>query len=101
MPSGNVKMGALDYQLRIQGEFAESDQLRNLVVGNFNGVPVYLRDVAIVRDSLKDLSLDEKINGKTGLRLFVMKQSGANTVKVAREVNKRNGGAQKDPSTGY
>ncbi len=89
MPSGNVKMGALDYQLRIQGEFAESDQLRNLVVGNFNGVPVYLRDVAIVRDSLKDLSLDEKINGKTGLRLFVMKQSGANTVKVAREVNKQ------------
>lgn len=87
MPSGNVKMGSMDYQLRIQGEFAESKQLSDLVVGNYNGVPVYLRDVAVVRDSLKDLSLDEKINGKTGLRMFVMKQSGANTVKVAREVN--------------
>lgn len=87
MPSGNIKMGSLDYQLRIQGEFAESRQLSDLVVGNFNGVPVYLRDVAVVRDSLKDLLQDEKINGKTGLRMFVMKQSGANTVKVAREVN--------------
>lgn len=89
MPSGNLKMGEMDYQLRIQGELAQSSQLPSLVVGNFNGIPVYLRDVAIVRDSLKDLSLDEKINGQMGLRMFVMKQSGANTVKVAREVNKR------------
>jgi HAE1 family hydrophobic/amphiphilic exporter-1 len=88
MPSGNVKMGDMDYQLRIQGEFTDSRQLADLVVGNYNGIPIYLRDVAVVRDSLKDLSLDEKINGKTGLRMFVMKQSGANTVKVAREVNK-------------
>lgn len=88
MPSGNVKMGDMDYQLRIQGEFTDSKQLTDLVVGNYNGIPIYLRDVAVVRDSLKDLSLDEKINGKTGLRMFVMKQSGANTVKVAREVNK-------------
>lgn len=87
MPSGNIKMGEMDYQLRIQGEFTESRQLTNLVVGNFNGVPIYLRDVATVRDSLKDLSLDEKINTRTGLRMFVMKQSGANTVKVAREIN--------------
>lgn len=89
MPSGNVKMGALDYQLRVQGEFTDSKQLSDLVVGNYNGVPVYLRDVAQVRDSLKDISLDEKINGRTGLRMFAMKQSGANTVKVAKEINKQ------------
>jgi len=86
MPSGNVKMGEMDYQLRIQGEFSDSRQLSNLVVSNYNGVPVYLRDVASVRDSLKDVSLDEKINGETGLRMFVMKQSGANTVRVARDI---------------
>ncbi len=86
MPSGNVKMGEMDYQLRIQGEFSDSRQLSNLVVSNYNGAPVYLRDVASVRDSLKDVSLDEKINGETGLRMFVMKQSGANTVRVARDI---------------
>lgn len=86
MPSGNVKMGLMDYQLRIQGEFSDSDNLSNLVVGNYGGNAIYLRDVATVRDSLKDVSLDEKINGKTGLRLFVMKQSGANTVKVAKDI---------------
>ncbi len=86
LPSGNVRMGALDYQLRVQGEFTSSGLIDNLVVGNMAGKPVYVRDVAVVRDSLADLSLDEKINGKTGLRMFVMKQSGANTLKVAREV---------------
>ena len=88
LPSGNIKMGSLDYQLRVQGEFTTSSRIENLVVGNLAGKPVYIRDVATVRDSLKDLSQDEKINGETGLRMFVMKQSGANTMKVAREVRK-------------
>ncbi len=87
MPSGNVKMGLMDYKLRVQGEFNDSERIRNLVVGNYAGKSVYLRDIASVKDSLKDVSLDEKINGRSGLRLFVMKQSGANTVKVAREIN--------------
>jgi hydrophobic/amphiphilic exporter-1 (mainly G- bacteria), HAE1 family len=86
LPSGNIKMGSIDYQLRVQGEFSTSSRIEDLVVGNMAGKPVYIRDVATVRDSLKDLSLDEKINGETGLRMFVMKQSGANTMKVAREV---------------
>jgi len=88
LPSGNLKMGVLDYQLRVQGEFTESSELEKLVVGNYNGKTILLQDVAVVRDSLKDLMLDEKINGKTGMRMFVMKQSGANTVRVAKEVNK-------------
>ncbi|MBK9290521.1 MAG: efflux RND transporter permease subunit [Bacteroidetes bacterium] len=89
VPTGNLRMGQFDYQLRVMGEFVESREIQDIVVGNFNGRPIYLRDVAMVRDSLKDKSQDEKINGRTGLRLFVMKQSGANTVKVAREINKK------------
>ncbi|MDD4225125.1 MAG: efflux RND transporter permease subunit [Mariniphaga sp.] len=96
LPSGNIKMGLLDYQLRIQGEFSTSSRLENLVVGNMVGKPVYIRDVATVRDSIKDLTLDEKINGKTGMRMFVMKQSGANTVKIAREVRASIEELQKD-----
>jgi HAE1 family hydrophobic/amphiphilic exporter-1 len=88
LPSGSVKMGQIDYQLRVQGEFNASERIENLLVGSLAGKPVYIRDVATVRDSLKDISLDEKVNGETGLRMFVMKQSGANTVKVAREVRK-------------
>ena len=89
MPSGNVKMGKLDYQLRVQGEFTESDQLNQVIVANFNGKPVYLKDIAVVNDTLKDKTMDEKINGELGMRMFVMKQSGANTVSIARKVNRQ------------
>ncbi len=89
MPSGNIKMGKIDYQLRVQGEFYESDQLNRIIVGNFAGKPVYLKDIATVRDTLKDRTMDEKINGEKGMRMFVMKQSGANTVSIARQVRKK------------
>jgi HAE1 family hydrophobic/amphiphilic exporter-1 len=86
LPSGSVKMGNIDYQLQVRGEFSTSEMIENLVVGNMAGEPVYIRDVATVRDSLRDISLDQRINGRQGVRMFVMKQSGANTVKVAGEV---------------
>jgi hydrophobic/amphiphilic exporter-1 (mainly G- bacteria), HAE1 family len=98
MPSGNIKMGMMDYQLRIEGEFRESSELLEMVVGHFQGRSVHLHDVASVRDTLRDVSLEERINGKQGVRMFVMKQSGANTVKVAREVKAANSGVAERPA---
>jgi hydrophobic/amphiphilic exporter-1 (mainly G- bacteria), HAE1 family len=89
MPSGNVKMGKFDYQLRVEGEFSESDQLREIIVGNVAGKPIYLKDIAVVKDTIKYGHIDETINGEKGMRLLVMKQSGANTVSIAREVKAR------------
>ncbi len=86
MPAGYIEMGALDYPLRIQGEFAESDVIKSLVVGSFNGSNIYLRDVAEVNDTIREVRAEERINGATGLRLFVQKTSGANTVNVCNEV---------------
>ncbi len=41
-----------------------------------------------MKDSIKDLSLDEKANGRESVRLIVAKQTGANTVQVCRDVRK-------------
>jgi len=89
MPSGNIKMGQMSYPLRVEGEFENSDMIRNIVLGNNNGQAIYLKDVAHVQDSIKEMTIDEKINGEQGVRIMVMKQSGANTVKIAREFNER------------
>lgn len=89
LPTGNIEMGKLDYPLRVQGEFETSDRIADIVIGNLRGQAVYLKDVATVRDSIREMTMDEKIDGKNGVRLMVMKQSGANTVNVARSLNKR------------
>ncbi|MFP4288135.1 MAG: efflux RND transporter permease subunit [Bacteroidales bacterium] len=87
LPSGNIKMGQVDYPLRFTGEFNESSRIENIVVGNFNGSPVYVKDIAVVKDTLKEMTIEERINGDLGLRLIVQKQSGANTVQIANQVN--------------
>ena len=88
MPAGYIEMGQTDYPLRIQGEFPESDVMKNIVVSSYNGNNVYLKDVAVVRDTIRETKLDTRINGLPGMTLYVQKQSGGNTVKVTKEIEK-------------
>lgn len=88
LPSGHLKMGQFDYQLRIEGELTDSYQLDNIVVSNKNGKIVYLKDVATIADTWREKELRETFKGKPGLRMFIMKQSGANSVQIAAEVEK-------------
>jgi hydrophobic/amphiphilic exporter-1 (mainly G- bacteria), HAE1 family len=88
MPAGFIEMGKTDYPLRIQGEFPESDVVKNIVVSSFNGNNVYLKDIAEVRDTIRESKLDTKINGLKGMSMYIQKMSGGNTVKVTKEVDK-------------
>lgn len=89
LPAGNVKMGRETYQLRVEGEFEFSEEIRNLVVGVFNNAPVFIRDIAQVNDTVKDLSLEERSNGSQAARLSITRQSGANSVEVCKKVKKQ------------
>ena len=86
LPLGEVNQGDATYLVRSQGQFANLDDIRNLVVMTRDGVPVYLRDLAEVRDAAEDRRGFMRIDGKEGIRLRVNKQSGENTVEVARGV---------------
>lgn len=88
MPAGYIEMGQTDYPLRIQGEFPESDIVKNLVITSYNGSNVYLKDIAEVRDTIRESKLDTRINGVKGMSMYVQKQSGGNTVKVTKEIEK-------------
>jgi hydrophobic/amphiphilic exporter-1 (mainly G- bacteria), HAE1 family len=96
MPAGYLEMGKTDYPLRIQGEFPESDVVKNLVITSYNGNSVYLKDIAEVRDTIRESKLDTKINGTKGMSMYVQKQSGGNTVKVTKEVDKALANLKKD-----
>lgn len=90
MASGSVKMLDEQYQVQVRSEYVESSEIENVVVTTTpQGKQIYVRDLATVRDTIKDLTLDEKINSRDGVRLVIMKQSGANTVQICRELNKK------------
>ena len=99
VPSGNVKMGLSDYTLRVEGEFEESDQIKDIVLGTQNDKTIYLRDIAKVRDTLKDITLEQSINRGRGGVLLITKQTDANAVQIAKQVKKELAIAQKDLPT--
>lgn len=87
LASGTVKMGKEQYQLRVESEYKESSEINNIVVmTTSDGKQVRVSDLATVRDTIKDVTLDEKLNGIDAARLLITKQTGANTVKICREV---------------
>lgn len=85
-PVGPVHEGQFEVLLRTQGEYQNLDEIRNLVVTTRNNVPVYMRDIATVEDSHEEIRQIVTVDGQSAVRLFIYKQSGANTVKVSDAV---------------
>src|SRR5437868_4576236 len=78
--------------LRPQGQLETADQYSNLIVGGSSGAPVYLRDVATVKDSVQD----ERVNMRFWVRGYevpsatvivaVNRRAGANAVEVSKSI---------------
>jgi hydrophobic/amphiphilic exporter-1 (mainly G- bacteria), HAE1 family len=83
IPLGEIDEGDRTYLVRSQGQFENLNEIRDLVVLTQNNVPVYMKDIADVRDSTEDFRSFTRINGKPGVRLRITKQSGTNTVQIA------------------
>ena len=89
LSSGVVKMDRQQYQMQVRGEYEQSADIADIVVSTtMAGKKVFVRDLAQVRDTIKDLSLDEKVDSREAVRLMVAKKSGSNTVQVCRDVRK-------------
>ncbi|MDD8026315.1 MAG: efflux RND transporter permease subunit [Acidobacteriota bacterium] len=89
MPAGHLVERHTDYLVRTLGEFKSLDDIRATVIGaTAKGSPIYIRDVAEVRDTLKETRYVGRIAGQNGVFLFVSKRSGANTAIVGAAVKK-------------
>ncbi len=89
VPSGTIDIGNNTFNIKADGEFRLSDELRDVVVSNAGGRTVRLSDVAEIRDTLEKATMDERVNGQRGVRVMFQKQSGANTVSIVREIQQR------------
>lgn len=89
IPAGSFDIGTETYSLRVEGEFKDSDQLNNIVVGSDQGRNVYLKDVAKVIDATEEKAQESFTNGVQGASIVVQKQSGSNTVDIAQQIRKK------------
>ncbi|MDX1582927.1 MAG: efflux RND transporter permease subunit, partial [Thermoanaerobaculia bacterium] len=88
LPGGNVKSGFSDLYVRSQGEYDSVEQIGRVVITSANGYPIRVRDVARVHDGYEDVRYLSEINGVPSVGLGIQKQSGANTVEVARRIRR-------------
>ena len=86
IPAGTLDLGNQTFNLKSDLEFDDSRELRDIVISNIGGRTVKLTDVAEIRDTLEKATMDERINGRQGVRVIVQKQTGANTVQIIEDV---------------
>jgi HAE1 family hydrophobic/amphiphilic exporter-1 len=89
LPAGHVVERYSEFLIRTLGEFESVDDVRKTIIGTTQtGQPVYLRDVADVRDGLKETRFQSRIQREKGVIYSISKRSGANTVITAEAVKK-------------
>jgi len=88
-PGGNIKTGYKDYLLRTPEEFSSPEEVAEVVIARRNGIPIKLKDVADVRDFFRERTFEVRMNGQKAMAVFIQKQSGKNTVEVARAVSEK------------
>jgi len=88
-PGGNIRTGYKDFLLRTPEEFSSPQEVAEVVIGRRNGIPIKLKDVADVRDFFKEHTFEVRMNSQKAMAIFVQKQSGQNTVEVARAVRQK------------
>src|SRR6516162_4930900 len=80
------------FLLQPQGQLMTADQYDGLIVGQNNGAPVYLRDVATAKQGVQDERIDMRVwvrgYPQPGANVFigVFRRAGVNAVEVAKSV---------------
>ena len=90
-PGGRMINGPQELGLRTLGRVSSADQFGDVMLGTRGGVPIRMRDVAQVEDGAAELRTWSALfrqggQGKDVVAIDVLRQSGANTVKVADNV---------------
>ena len=84
IPGGRIETGPQELVVKIKGDVENVGDFENLMITSVRGNPIYLRDVGFVEDGLEDERSLAKWNRARAVALDCIKQSGTNTVKLAR-----------------
>ncbi len=88
--AGRVTVENRELIARTMGEYENLDEIRKVVVARGdNEQLVYVEDLAKVEDSHTELRVNTRFNGEPCVKINILKQADANTVKVAEAVKKK------------
>lgn len=86
---GKITEGTHDYTIRTTGEFSSIDEINDTIIAKVNGYTIRLSDIGTAVLGYKDKTNDVFINGEQGVYINITKQSGKNTVTVAKAAREK------------
>ncbi len=90
LPAGKVESDKESNSVRLVGKFHNIEDIENVQIGmTVLGSPVYVKDVATVKDGIKEITSISRYNGKNGIGILLKKQGDANAVDVSTAVRER------------
>ena len=89
VPGGRIDQGRRELVLRTMGRMPTAADFNDLIVGNFQGRPILIRDIGAAENGVVEQRSLARLDGENAVQLIVRKQSGTNTVEVVDRVKAR------------
>lgn len=86
VPGGRITWEAREEGLRTMGRIEKADEFNDLIVADFKGAPVRIRDIGYAVDGEEEPRTVSRLNGNNAVSALIRKQSGTNTVQVVDSV---------------
>jgi multidrug efflux pump subunit AcrB len=82
-----IEVGDMKRTLKIKGQFASAADMQDIVVrSSTQGASVYLRDIAEIKDTIKEKDSYARLDGKNVVTLNIVKRAGENLINAADKV---------------
>ncbi len=86
IPGGRLTWETREEGLRTLGRIEEASEFNNIIVADFKGAPVRVRDIGYALDGEEEARTLSRLDGENAVSLLIRKQSGTNTVEVVDRV---------------
>jgi hydrophobic/amphiphilic exporter-1 (mainly G- bacteria), HAE1 family len=85
-PAGSLKTESGETTIRLAGKFENTKDIEEVIITSRDGRAIFLKDVAVVIDGIKETETISRYNGTTAIGLLMYKQTDANAVEVSEQV---------------
>ncbi len=84
--AGLLDVGNMKRTLQIKGQFKNAFDISQVIVRNTAGAPIYLKDIAVIKDTVKTSESYARLNGKNVVTLNIIKRAGENLIQTSDDV---------------
>lgn len=88
MSGGMLDVGETKRNLQLKGQFKTAFDIEKVIIRNTKGAAIYLKDIASIRDTIKDKESYARLNGKNVITLNIIKRAGENLIETSDDIKK-------------